>query len=86
MLAVNFSSAILARCAARLRVLPVPDIGWSDWGSADRILDSAMRMGRVGELAARLENHRVDDPSIVNLFSRYQSNLTQVAYENTAIA
>ena len=54
--AVNFSSAILARCAARLRVLPVPEIGWSDWGSADRILDSVMRMGRVGELAARLQN------------------------------
>ena len=79
--AVNFSSAILARCAARLRVLPVPDVGWSDWGSADRILDSAMRMGRMGELAARLENQRVDDPSIVNLLSRYQG-----AYENLAIA
>ena len=84
--AVNFSSAILARCAARLRVLPVPDIGWSDWGSADRILDSAMRMGRVGELAARLKNQCVDDPSIVNLLSRYQSYSKQAAYENSAVA
>ena len=84
--AVNFSSAILARCAARLRVLPVPDVGWSDWGSADRIFDSAMRMGRVGELAARLENQSVDDPSIINLLSRYQSYSGQVAYENSAIA
>ena len=84
--AVNFSSAILARCAARLRVLPVPEIGWSDWGSADRILDSVMRMGRVGELAARLENQYVDDPSIINLLSRYQSSSKQVAYENSAIA
>ena len=68
--AVNFSSAILARCAARLRVLPVPEIGWSDWGSADRIFDSVMRMGRVGELAARLQKNSVNDPSMANLLSR----------------
>ena len=79
--AVNFSSAILARCAARLRVLPVPEIGWSDWGSADRILDSVMRMGRVGELAARLEKHSVGDPSLANLLSRFQTYRKQVAYE-----
>jgi mannose-1-phosphate guanylyltransferase len=76
---INFSSAILARCAARLRVLPVPDIGWSDWGSADRILESAMRMGRIGELAARLDQQYFDEPSVVNLLSRYQPNLKQVA-------
>lgn len=84
--AVNFSSAILAQCAARLRVLPVPEIGCSDWGSADRILDSPMRMGRVGELAARLEQQSVDDPSMANLLSRYQTYPEQVAYEDAAVA
>ena len=84
--AVNFSSAILARCAARLRVLPVPEIGWSDWGSADRILDSVMRMGRVAELAARLEKHSVGDPSMANLFSRYQTYREQVACKDAAVA
>ena len=79
--AVNFSSAILAQCAERLRVLAVPEIGWSDWGSADRIFDSVMRVGRVGELAARLEQHRVNDPSMAYLLSRYQTYRQQVAYE-----
>ena len=79
--AVNFSSAILARCAARLRVLPVPEIGWSDWGSADRILDSVMRMGRVAELAARLEKHSVGNPSMANLLLRYQTYREQLGYE-----
>ena len=69
---VNFSSAILTRCAARLRVLPVPEMGWSDWGSADRILHTVVRMGRLDELAVRLSEQRVDDPSIANLFARHR--------------
>ena len=71
--AVNFSSAILATCAERLRVLAVPEIGWSDWGSADRILNSAMRVGCLGELAARLEQQRVNDPSLAYLLSHCQT-------------
>jgi len=69
---VNFSSAILTPCAARLRVLPVPEIGWSDWGSADRILESAMRMGRLDELAGRLSQRLVEDPAIGDLLARYR--------------
>jgi mannose-1-phosphate guanylyltransferase len=69
---VNFSSAILTPCAARLRVLPVPEIGWSDWGSADRILHTALRMGRLDELAARLSDLRIEDPSIADLLARYR--------------
>jgi len=82
---VNFSHAVLTPCAHRLRVLPVPGIGWSDWGSADRILDSALRLGQLDELAARLKNRRVDDPSIATLLSRYQSTTpTQPVFEHAA--
>ena len=82
---VNFSSAIFARCAERLRVLAVPEIGWSDWGSADRILNSAMRVGRLGELAARLEQQRVD-PLLANLLSRYEPYSAAATYEDAALA
>jgi len=71
---VNFSQAILTPCVHRLRVLPVPEIGWSDWGSADRILDTAYRMGRIDELTARLIARCGDDPTISDLLSRYQPN------------
>jgi len=77
---VNFSQAVLTRCTDRLRVLPVPGIGWSDWGSADRILDSALRLGQFEELAVRLKNRRMEDPSIAHLLSRYQP--TAVALEH----
>lgn len=69
---VNFSHAVLTPCTRQLRVLPVPDIGWSDWGSADRILDSALRLGRLTELAERLDARRID-PSIAYLLKHYQS-------------
>lgn len=78
---VNFSHAVLTPCAHRLRVVPVPEIGWSDWGSADRILDSALRLGRLGELAARLHERRVDDSSITALVSRYQRSAAPMAYD-----
>lgn len=42
---VNFSSEILARAQSRLRVLEVPKIGWSDWGTKERILDSLKKTG-----------------------------------------
>lgn len=69
---VNFSHAVLTPWARRLRVLPVPEIGWSDWGSADRILDSAQRLGWLADLTARLRERRIDDPAISTLLSRYQ--------------
>lgn len=67
-------------------MLPVPETGWSDWGSAARILDSAMRMGRVGELAARLKQQSVDDPSMATLLSRYRTYPEQAMYEDVAVA
>jgi mannose-1-phosphate guanylyltransferase len=41
---VNFSSGICEPMASRLRVLPVPYVGWSDWGSADRIVASLQQL------------------------------------------
>jgi mannose-1-phosphate guanylyltransferase len=70
---VNFSSAILTPAISRLRVLPVPEVGWSDWGSADRILETVTRIGRFEELAAKLDEVRLDDPSIMTLVSRYRN-------------
>lgn len=56
--AVNFSTDICQPLAARLRVLPTPDVGWSDWGSEDRILMSLQQLGRLDERLARLRQRR----------------------------
>lgn len=60
--AVNFSSDVCEPLAPWLRVLPVPEVGWSDWGSEERIFASLQRMGKLEECLARLrhsENRRV---------------------------
>jgi mannose-1-phosphate guanylyltransferase len=54
MQSVNFSSDICEPLAARLRVLPVPDVGWSDWGRSERILASLPCIGKLEECLARL--------------------------------
>jgi mannose-1-phosphate guanylyltransferase len=46
---VNFSSAVCEPLVSRLRVLPVPDVGWSDWGSVQRICASLEQMGKLDE-------------------------------------
>lgn len=46
---VNFSSAILAHARPSLKVLPVPKVGWSDWGTQERILASLKAIGRLDE-------------------------------------
>lgn len=48
----NFSSGICEPLSARLRVFPVPEVGWSDWGSVDRILTSLKQMGKLEETVA----------------------------------
>jgi hypothetical protein len=83
---VNFSVEVLTPSVSRLRVLPIPEIGWSDWGSAERILETAMRMGRLHELAARLRERPVNDASVASLVSRYQSNLLLTYQESGAVA
>jgi mannose-1-phosphate guanylyltransferase len=49
----NFSSQICEPSSARLRVFPVPEVGWSDWGSVERILTSLKQMGKLEETVAR---------------------------------
>src|SRR6266404_6660210 len=49
----NFSSEICEPSSARLRVFPVPEVGWSDWGSVERILTSLKQMGKLEEGMAR---------------------------------
>jgi hypothetical protein len=34
-------------------VFPLPEVGWSDWGSAERILTSLKQMGKLEETATR---------------------------------
>jgi hypothetical protein len=34
-------------------VFPVPEVGWSDWGSVERILTSLKQMGKLEETVAR---------------------------------
>jgi mannose-1-phosphate guanylyltransferase len=54
--AANFSSDICEPWVEKLRVLPVEDIGWSDWGSVERIIGTFEQLGRKAELAARLSS------------------------------
>jgi mannose-1-phosphate guanylyltransferase len=70
---VNFSSEVLSPMASRLRVLAVPDVGWSDWGSVERILASAKEMGRLHEVAARLKGRTINDAATKTLVARFLS-------------
>jgi mannose-1-phosphate guanylyltransferase len=56
---VNFSSAICQPLASRLRVLPVADVGWSDWGTISSILRTAQKLGAFDTVFARLEKSPV---------------------------
>jgi mannose-1-phosphate guanylyltransferase len=65
--AVNFSAGVCEPWANTLRVLPVPDVGWSDWGSAERIMATFDRLGKKAELIARLaRSHHRMPPILVN--------------------
>jgi mannose-1-phosphate guanylyltransferase len=55
---VNFSSAILAHASSQLKVLPVPKVGWSDWGTQERILASLKEIGRLDEFLERAQSVR----------------------------
>ncbi|HEV8714982.1 MAG TPA: sugar phosphate nucleotidyltransferase [Candidatus Binatia bacterium] len=58
--AVNFSSDVCEPLASCLRVLPVPDVGWSDWGSVERICASLKQMGKLDDCVARLPHQQGD--------------------------
>jgi mannose-1-phosphate guanylyltransferase len=57
---VDFSTEILQHLAHRLRVLPVPEVGWSDWGSAERICESLKTIGKLEECFTRLKQRNAD--------------------------
>ena len=48
---LNFSTAVLAQQPDRLLVLPTRQIGWSDWGSKERIVQTIASL-RYGERTA----------------------------------
>jgi len=54
MRAVNFSSEVCEPLVSWLRVLPAPEVGWSDWGSEERILRSLRKVGKLDECLDRL--------------------------------
>lgn len=54
---VNFSTAVCEQLPGKLRVLPMPNIGWSDWGSKERIFSTLQRLGKADEVLARLQRH-----------------------------
>ena len=53
--AVNFSSAICEPLSTRLSVLPVPDVGWSDWGTPGSILRTLKKLGEYDAFCARAD-------------------------------
>ena len=57
---VNFSSGICEPLAAKLFVLPVPDVGWSDWGTASSILRTLKKLGRFDAFNARLGSAAIE--------------------------
>jgi mannose-1-phosphate guanylyltransferase len=56
MRAVNFSSGVCEPLVSWLRVLPLPDVGWSDWGTAERIVASLQHVGKLDAYQARLRH------------------------------
>jgi len=56
--AVNFCSGVCEPLAAELRVLPVSAVGWSDWGTAERIWATVRQLGKQAEFSARFNQRR----------------------------
>jgi mannose-1-phosphate guanylyltransferase len=48
----NFSQEVLAMCPGDLAVLPVSNVGWSDWGEPSRVLSTLAQIGVQAEWAA----------------------------------
>ena len=60
MQSVNFSTDVCEPLARSLRVLPVPDVGWSDWGSVKRICSTLEQLGKLDHCLARLNQRQGD--------------------------
>jgi hypothetical protein len=56
---VNFSSGICEPLTSRLCVLPVDDVGWSDWGTVGSIVRTVQKLGSFDTLAARMEKSQI---------------------------
>jgi mannose-1-phosphate guanylyltransferase len=56
--ALNFSTGVCEPLASELRVLPAPDVGWSDWGSKERICASLKKIGKLEVCMTRLRHSR----------------------------
>jgi mannose-1-phosphate guanylyltransferase len=56
---VNFSSDICEPMTAKLRVLAVSNVGWSDWGTVASILRSMVEIGKLDAFRLRLEQSQV---------------------------
>jgi mannose-1-phosphate guanylyltransferase len=76
---VNFSSEVLSPMVARLRVLAVPEVGWSDWGSVERILASIRDLGRLHEIAARLKKSAITDPALQTIVANFLGGISSRA-------
>lgn len=57
---VNFSSGICEPLASHLHVLPVGDVGWSDWGTVGSIVRTMQKLGRYEALAARIGEKQME--------------------------
>jgi hypothetical protein len=45
----NFSGDVCGPLVGKLRVLSVPDVRWSDWGSIERICATLEQLGKLDE-------------------------------------
>jgi mannose-1-phosphate guanylyltransferase len=61
MRAVNFSSEVCEPLVSWLRVLPLPAVGWSDWGTAEQIVASLQHIGEFDACLARLRHETQGD-------------------------
>lgn len=68
---VNFSSAICEPHTERLSVLPVPNVGWSDWGTAGSILRTLKKLGHADAFRGRLK--KLPTPSVWQTSKRSRS-------------
>jgi mannose-1-phosphate guanylyltransferase len=50
----NFSADVCEPLVSKLRVLPAPDVGWSDWGSVERVCATLEQLGKLDERFAHL--------------------------------
>jgi mannose-1-phosphate guanylyltransferase len=61
---VNFSSGVCEPLVSWLRVLPMPEVGWSDWGTAERILASLQRVGKLEDCLVQLGHEAIRRDSL----------------------